>query len=155
MWATNLFDLRCYNFESFHHHLHIKLSAWNANFALAIIFRSRSSLSCCHWRWVQQTSLNVQTRVNEMENILADSFEAQNKREEKKLDTKKCRWWWWWWWHFHFFDPHSAVVMSNEWTSEDFSSHREISRRALLAKSSLVFVLFVKLKSLLDEEIGG
>lgn len=70
VWSDeNLFDLHCYNFESFHRLLRIKLSAWDANskatFIIAIIFRLRRNFlvefNKLYWMFEMQ--------INEMKNI--------------------------------------------------------------------------------------
>jgi hypothetical protein len=99
---ANEFDLQCFNFESFHRHLQMKLSAWNANFhsSLQLSFDQRQFYSClpppghqplsnANWRW--KTFLSDLHTKNGKEKKKKDSSMTQKssrKNNAQKTTTK-------------------------------------------------------------------
>lgn len=99
----------------------IQLSAWNVNsdqttfvFPCLASHQSQFSANFLSMR-VQQTQWNLEFKLTSWWNSREERKDLAQKETTKA--TKRC-------WHFHFFDPHSIAVMSNEWTSVQSESSR-------------------------------
>lgn len=95
-------DRSLFKIESFHRHLRSELSAFNAN---PMEFRGNSSKAVSRGR-------------STLKRFTASSYQRPQNKNLKTSDKTRLRWQF-----FHFFDPHSFAVMSNERASETSPFH--------------------------------